>query len=270
VGGLRATVCTAAITSLIGCQIYARGSTGLPKKTIRHGEPTLRTDQLPGAGELLPDGRVRYIVATAELCQAPKLVDEQFVMSPAVTPGGIALYVGGGVVLAGGVGLIATSVLGKQQVGSNNNQKRVEAVIGVSALIVGAVLTGLVAAKGRKEKRELTSAADKGPVTSRPDGVEDVACKDVAAELGPLELTTPWGTTSQATPDATGAVTFEVAWVGEQLDPDAPTAESLIAAPWKVASTKAKLSTTWQPLGPQLPQALEIARAAKKKPKKPE
>jgi hypothetical protein len=65
-------------------------------------------------------------------------------------------------------------------------------------------------------------------------------------------------------------VTFDVVWVGGALDPDAPTAESLIAAPWKVASTKSKLSSTWQPLGPQLPQALEIARAAKAKAKKPE
>jgi hypothetical protein len=269
-GALRAVVCAVAVASSVGCQLYARGSSGVPKTTIRHGEPvTVRTDSLPGAGELLPDGRVRYVVAVTELCQAPKLVDSKIVTTPSITPAGIAFFVGAGTLLAAGVGITAYSVFAQPNVGGSNSDRQKSAVIGVSTLIVGAVLTGFGAARGRKEKAALGTIGE-GPVTTKADGTDDVPCKDSAAELGPLELTTPWNTISTATPDANGAVTFDVQWVADALDPDAATADSLIAAPWKVAATKAKISTTWQPLGPQLPQALDLARAAKAKAKKTE
>lgn len=263
---LRAATAILAITSLVGCQFYTSGGTGVAKTTVRHGDPvSVRKDSLPGAGELLPDGRVRYVVAVGELCQAPKIIEERYENKPALTGAGIAYFAGAGAFMTGGVGLIVHGVLlRKEELGSDNTGRAVEAGIGVGALIIGAVMLGLGASRGGKQKRALGAGTD-APVKTRTEGMEDAPCKDPAASIGELELVTPWNTKSVATPDASGAATFDVVWVGDLLDPDAATAESLIAAPWKVSATAAKLQTTWQPLGPQLPQALDIARAAKKK-----
>jgi hypothetical protein len=248
--------------------LYAHSGAGVTKTTVRHGDPVAaRKDSLPGAGELLPDGRVRYVVAVGELCQAPKIIEERRESKPSLTGGGIAYFTGASLVMAAGIGLIAHGVLlREEELGSDNTGRAVEAGIGVGAAVIGAVLLGLGARRGAKQKRAL-GPGPSTPVKTRTEGMEDAPCKDPAATIGDLELVTPWNTKSSAKPDANGAVTFDVVWVGDALDPDAPTAESLIAAPWKVSATNAKLQTTWQPLGPQLPQALDIARAAKKKQK---
>src|SRR5690606_14856428 len=132
---------------------------GIPKQTVKHGEPiTVRTDHLPGAGELLPDGRVRYVVALGELCQAPKIIETRLEMQPSITVGGATYFVASGAMMAGGAGLIGHGIIREDELGSNKSERAAEISIGVGLLIAGALLTGLGASRAGTQKRKLIAS----------------------------------------------------------------------------------------------------------------
>jgi hypothetical protein len=222
-------------------------------RVIRKAEVRPRTDVLPGRGELLPDGTVRFTVELDRLCLHDRIADETR---------GITTYKQfNALSIATGLVSVATMAGGAYQLTTGDGDT---AVIGIPPLVFGAagmvitiVFRYVDPTAGSQPRKRFTKTED--AVVNL--GTDEVRC--VAAEpLGDLELMTPWGARATAKPSPVGIASFSIDWTDDRLDPSNPGVALRIAEPWEVRSPAMKLAARWTPSRADVARTLELAKQA--------
>jgi hypothetical protein len=203
----------------------------------------LRTDQLPGRGELLADGGFRFQIDLAHVCRRNELAKERFVAveKKEFTFAGQASLVAGGAAIVIGA-IVAATGSGTSMPGSGGS-----AATGGSLIVVGIPFVGvpLYFRFGRPPSHRESVVSEHDV----PASEVDVACEGFAPEqvLGELEITTPWGAKQRGALGTDGAVHVAIDWATTGLDPRAPDIAARLGMAWKVRSTRTGLATDWVP-----------------------
>jgi hypothetical protein len=204
----------------------------------------LRTDRLPGAGQILDDGSFRYTIDLAHLCRRSELVKTRVVsvQDKTFSLAGKASLLTGTAALVIGI-VIAATGSGEAMPGAKDSSAATGAsliVVSLPLLAVPAYYRYLVRPTHREhvdEEKDL------------PSSEVDVPCEGFAPAqvLGELEVVTPWGARIRAPIGADGAAQVALDWATTGLDPRAPDIAARLSTGWRVRSTRTDLGDDWVP-----------------------
>jgi hypothetical protein len=226
-GGLRVILL---VSLCIGC-VYQPVIRTEVQREPRSSELRLRTDQLPGRGELTASGAVRFAIDLDRLCQRFGQANETTIpyRSSKLTKWFWIYLAGFAAGAATGGYLLATA-------DSSENQAAVGAILLGEFGLFGTIGGILIPVLGSMESKEEPSAPR---VVTLP--TTNTRCDAGVAPAKTLTLTTPWGVTIEATPAPDGVATFAIDWTDDRIAADAA---SQLHSPWRIAS-RAGPATHW-------------------------
>ncbi len=209
------------------------------------GEPViaLRTDQLPGRGELLADGSFRFHVDLSRVCRRNEIAKERTI---AVETKELS-FVGQGSLVVGAASIIIGTIIAVTGSGDSMPGSGGSAAMGGSLIVVGLPLVGVPVYYRyfQPPNRRENVVAER----DIPANEVDVPCESFSPTqtLGEIEVTTPWGARQRGPLGTDGSVQVTIDWATTGLDPRAPDIAARLGSPWKVRSTRTGLATDWVP-----------------------
>ncbi len=234
---------TLAVPFIASCVAWTAPQTQTNRLPV--GEPViaLRTDQLPGRGELLADGAFRFQVDLSRVCRRNEIAKERTVAvehKELAFPGQASIVVGAAAIVIGSI--VAATGSGDSMPGSGGS-----AATGGSLIVVGIPLVGvpLYFRYFRPPNRRENVVAER----SIPASEVDVPCESFSPTqtLGELEVITPWGARQRGPIGTDGSVQVTIDWAATGLDPRAPDIAARLGMAWKVRSTRTGLAADWVP-----------------------
>ena len=232
-----------AVVVLAGCMKWSVIDRELDHQPRYRYRMMLRDDILSGRATVRADGVIEFALALDHACTlVPQLSTHHYVTYERglTTPATVAFA----------LGLTALTVAGMAAFSDVQDRW-----VGYTAAISGAmvVVPTVMALAGHKVvTRETVDAKPVDGLETRPAPCRGI---DPIAELGPLELVTPWGIRVVAPIDRDGIARFVIDWAV------APENEHRLAAAWTVMATRQHVSGTWRFSTADAERMLGIVRA---------
>jgi hypothetical protein len=201
----------------------------------------LRDDLVSGRATLAADGSIEFALAIDHACVRIPQLAVHHVTTYYRRPSGLAfaaLGIGTAAVLASAAGVHATPGPNSTDMPGVDSWALASAGVG-SALFIGTLAVMAAASTAEPVTRETTDLA----LVDAPlaDGRAPGRCEaiDPIAELGGLELATPWGTRAAAAFDERGVARFAVDWSA------VPDDFVGLGSGWTVRATRRPVGGTW-------------------------